>query len=86
MECAGYPIQWRKQEKVSGVQGYGRLVGGPGAEAPGRRRIFENLQKYFLRKLPKMRIYFWENLFIKIEPSQITLFFYNNFFPVRGRG
>ena len=29
-----------------GVQGRGSgLVGGPGAEPPGRRRIFENLQK-----------------------------------------
>ena len=27
------------------------LVGGPGAEPLGRRRIFENLQKYSLRKL-----------------------------------
>ena len=39
--------QWRTQEKISGrVQGRGSgLVGGRGAEPPGRRRIFENLQK-----------------------------------------
>ena len=43
------PMQWRTQEKISGggVQGRGSgLVGGPGAaKPPGRRRIFENLQK-----------------------------------------
>ena len=38
--------QWRTQEKISGVRGNGSgLVGGPGAEPPGRRRILENLQK-----------------------------------------
>ena len=33
------------------------LVWGPRAEPPGRRRIFENLQKEFLRKLPKMHYF-----------------------------
>ena len=29
------------------------LVGGPGADSPGRRRIFENLQNIFLKKIAK---------------------------------
>ena len=31
------------------------LVGSPGAELPGGRRIFENLQEFFLRQLQKMQ-------------------------------
>ena len=47
-----HTAQWRTQEKISRVvQGYGRLSRGPGAEPPGRRKIFEILQKNFLRKL-----------------------------------
>ena len=33
------------------------LVGGPGAEPPGRQRIFENLQKNFLKKIAKMHYF-----------------------------
>ena len=41
--------QWRTQEKISGgFKVLAGLVGSPGAEPPGRRRIFENLQKNFL--------------------------------------
>ena len=115
-----------------GVQGRGSgLVWGRGAEPPGRRRIFENLQKipeenwkkccifaYFATKISKpfakfsrvwtkntivwgnfekileifdknsmencIFIYFWENFLLKIETSEITSFFYNNFFRLGG--
>ena len=45
-------LQWRTQENISGVQGYyrPRKGSGSGAEPPGHRRIFENLEKTFLRK------------------------------------
>ena len=45
--CTINNSQWRTQEKnFGGVQGMGSgLVGGPGCGAPGRQRIFENLQK-----------------------------------------
>ena len=43
-----------RRKKFRGVQGYGRpCMGSGGGAPPGRRRIFENLQKYFLRKLQK---------------------------------
>ena len=41
------------------------LVGGPGGGAPGRRRIFENLQKNFPKKIEKNALflaYFSKNL------------------------
>ena len=47
------PDQWRTQEKLQGFKVMAGLVGGPGADHPGRQRIFENLQKYFSRKLQK---------------------------------
>ena len=31
-------------------------------------------------------LYFWEKLLLKIEPSEITPFFYNNFFRFGGEG
>ena len=40
-----------------GVQGYGRPRRGSGGWAPGCRKIFENLQKNFLRKLQKMHYF-----------------------------
>ena len=43
--------------KIWGVQGYGRPRRGSGGGVPGRRRIFENLQKKFLRKLQKMHYF-----------------------------
>ena len=119
------------RKKIWGVQGYGRPCRGSGGGAPGRRGIFENLQKNSLRKLQKMKHFrlfckkiskpcvkfsrvwtkntirwgnfekilkifdensieklnfylFWEYLLLKIKPSEITSFFYNNFFPVGG--
>ena len=40
-----------------GVQGRGSgLVGGPGAEIPGSRRIFENLKK-FLKKIAQNAVF-----------------------------
>ena len=57
------------------------LVGGPGAEPPGRRRIFENLQKYFLRKFQIMHyfgLFFKENLktqryiFARLDEKQLV--------------
>ena len=55
--------QWRTQEKISGgFKGMAGLVGGPGAETLGRWRIFENLQKDFLRKLQKTHYF---SLFFK---------------------
>ena len=56
-----YPLknQWRTQEKISGggFKVMAGLIGGPGAKRPGRRRIFEKLQKDFLRKLQKMHYF-----------------------------
>ena len=53
--------QWRTQEKISGG-GVPRLGvrsrrGSGGRSPPGRRRIFENLQKNFLRKLQKNALF-----------------------------
>ena len=53
-------IQWRTQEKISGGGGFkvmAGLVGGPGGRAPGRRKIFENLQKKFLKKIAKHALF-----------------------------
>ena len=52
-----------RRKKFQGVQGYGRPRRGSGAEPPRLRRIFENLQKDFLRKLQKMHYlaYFQKN-------------------------
>ena len=47
--------------------------------------IFENFWWKFNGKIEFFSI-FWENLLLKIETSEITSFFYNNFFPVRGGG
>ena len=50
--------QWRTQEKISGgFKVMAGLVEGPGAEPPGRRRIFENLQRKFLKKIAKMQYF-----------------------------
>ena len=46
--------QSRKKENVRGFKIMAGLVGGPGIEPPGRRRIFENLQKNFLRENSKI--------------------------------
>ena len=54
--------QWRTQEKFLGFKVTAGLVGGPGDEAPGRQRIFKNLQNHFLRKLQKMHYF---SLFFK---------------------
>ena len=62
-----FPIglpQWHTQEKISGIQGYGRPRRGSRGGAPGRRRIVENLQTKFLDKIAKYIIlaYFSKNL------------------------
>ena len=45
-------------KNFGGVQGRGPgLVGGPGAEPPGGRKIFENLQKKFLKKIAKNELF-----------------------------
>ena len=52
-------------KKFGGFKVMTGLVGGPGAELPGRWRIFENVQKNFLRKLQKVHyfsIFFKKNL------------------------
>ena len=41
---SGY-VHWRTQEEISGGLGYRRPRRASGGERPGRRRIFENLQK-----------------------------------------
>ena len=49
--------------------------------------IFEKLLKKFLMKIQYKNgifIYFREKLLLKIEPSEITPFFYNNFFRLGG--
>ena len=46
-----------RRKKFRGFKVMAGLVGGPGAESPRRRRIVENLQKYFLRKLQKVHYF-----------------------------
>ena len=46
--------QWRTQEKVSGVQGYGRPRRGSGGGAPRTPENFRKFANNLLRKLQKM--------------------------------
>ena len=50
----------------------------------------EKILKFFdensLEKLKFLFLFFFENLLLKIELSEITPFFYNNFFGFRGGG
>ena len=57
-------------------------------------KFWENLQNFwwkFYRKIEFLFYFFiiyylFLNLLLKIEPSEITPFFYNNFFGLGGRG
>ena len=50
--------QWRTQDKISrAFKVTAGLVGGPGGETPVRRRVFENLQKEFLKKIAKNALF-----------------------------
>ena len=114
----------RKKFRGGGFKVMAGLVGGLGAEPPGRRRIFENLQRnsrrklqkccifaYFAKKfqnhalnfrafgrktqlfgeifdknsMKKLNFYLFLGKFVaKIETSEMTSFFYNNFFRFGG--
>ena len=52
-----YSSQWRTQEKISGVQGYGRPRRGSGGAAPRTPENFRKFAKKFLRKLQKMNYF-----------------------------
>ena len=54
--CTILLFQWRTQEKFSGVKVMAGLVGGPGGQSPGPRRICENLEKV-LKKIAKMHYF-----------------------------
>ena len=49
--------QWRTQEKISGVQGYGRPPMGSGGGAPRTPENFRKFAKKFLKKIEKKELF-----------------------------
>ena len=68
--CICRPKQCRTQEKISGVQGYGRPRRGSGGVAPGTPENFRKFAKIFIKKIAKNAL-FWPTFQRKFKKPSV---------------